>query len=228
MPDNFETYAKEYADAAGLRVTDMPSSHHPLLESNDEVRELADLIDVRENQSQDPLNARELGADDPNLDIQEALTFPHPHRSATSAERTDSLSGFDADARTRSKPDDEDDSSYMTRADFEERMDETDPDPNVGGSNAEYIGDARIDRAPDMSGTVQGIARGMSTHLPQDVGAGGFQIIEPEELEASLLVPDGEAVQEAGDPDADGHRIPTATPNINAHDDALDANRQLR
>ena len=223
---------KEYAEAAGLRETDLPSAHHPLMQNDDEVRELADLIDVRQNPSQDPMNAVDLGADDPNLDIDEALTFPHKKRETTSAERTPEWNNLSADARGRSDDrDDTDDDSYMTRADVEDEMEETDPDPNAGADRGEYIGDARIDRAPDMTGTVQGITRGMSTHLPQDVGRDGFQIEEQEDLEGSLIADPADQHQEAVDPngeDADGDRIPTATPNVNARDDALDATRRLR
>jgi hypothetical protein len=227
MSDNFEKYTREYADAAGLRVTDMPSSHHPLLESNDEVRDLADLIDVRENQSQDPLNAHDLGADDPNLDIQEALTLPHKRSVGTSASRTPTLAGFDADARMSTDADDADDESYRTRADFEEEMEASDPDPNAGMDRNDFIGDSGLDRAPDMTGTVEGIARGMATHLPQDLGAGGFQIMEAEDLR-TLSSDEGDEDSDAMDSANNGDVIPTRTPVIETSDDALDAVRRLR
>ncbi len=232
MPDNFETYANEYADAAGLKPTDMPSSHHPLLESNDEVRSLSDLIDVRAHSAPAMDNADLVdGVDDPDLDIEEALTFPHKKRETTSADQTPALTDFDADARTSTAPEDADDASYMTRADFEEEMDATDPDPDAGNDASDYIGDSGLGRSPDITGTVTGIARGMATHLPQDLGADGFQIEDPENLDRSLVDEDEAAAIDATDPDAEGasgDRIPTAAPKINDHDDALDATRQIR
>ena len=63
--------------------------------------------------------------------------------------------------------------------DFEAEMLETDPAPNVGGmDDADFYSADDEDGAlgTDQSGTVAGIARGFGTHLPQDLGAGGFQV----------------------------------------------------
>ncbi len=63
--------------------------------------------------------------------------------------------------------------------DFEAEMLETDPAPSAGGMNdADFYSadDEDGTLGTDQSGTVTGIARGFGTHLPQDFGAGGFQV----------------------------------------------------
>lgn len=235
----------DFAREAGLLPRDMPSPHHPLMET-DEVRSLSDLIEARENPSQDDVAVREIeGYDD--LDINDALTFPHKKKQPTSADLLPDTSDFDADARTRSEPDDEDDASYMTRDDLAASMLDADPDPNAGAEEErDFVGGAGLDRAPDLTGTVTGIARGMSTHLPQDVGAGGFQIEEPEALRDPGALDDlraradGATGEAAGDPlanthaglpdeiDGDAGIIPITNQNdVDSRDEALDATRQM-
>ena len=229
-----------------IKPQDMPSPNHPLMQNDAEVRTLSDLIDVRENQAK---GSPELdGEDDDDLDVSEALTFPHKkrRRGATPVETTD----FDGDARTASPADDEDDSSYMTRADVEDSMNETDPDPNTGMGEEEFIGDAGAGRAPDMTGTVTGAIRGLGTHLPQDLGADGFQVIEPEELDPRAAANVGAAINPANDETepgdalnpslsgvaaddedtlgSDGGQIPTTKPDVDNRDEALDATRRLK
>lgn len=206
-----------------LKPQDMPSPSHPLLENDAEVRSLGELIDVRENQSQ---GTPELDAeDDEDLDVSAALTFPHTKRQRDTT--PDDITDFDGDARTSSPADDADDMSYMGRADVEQSMLETDPDPNTGSDEDDLVGDAGLGRAPDLTGTVTGIAPGMGTHLPQDLGAGGFQIEEPDaNLDARVDGSDEPPLED--DLASDGGRIPTAKPNINTRDEALDATRQLQ
>ncbi len=62
--------------------------------------------------------------------------------------------------------------------DFEAEMLETDPAPDAGRDEADFYSAADEDGllGTDGSGTVAGIARGFGTHLPQDLGAGGFQV----------------------------------------------------
>lgn len=246
MPDT-RVDMKEYAEAAGLRETDMPSAHHPLMENDDEIRNLSDLINARDDRTRDDIDARRL-VNDNDLDIEEALTFPHKKRELTSADLTPTLSDFDGDARTASPDDDPDDASYMTRDDFESSMLDTDPDPNAGANKGETLGQGES-RAPDLTGTVTGIARGMATHLPQDIGAGGFQIEEPEMSgdNRALDTDDDDAADGGGDtngsdldsdvldktpgygdPDSAGGQIPTPPANPASRDDALDATRQLK
>lgn len=63
-------------------------------------------------------------------------------------------------------------------ADFEAEMLETDPDPEAGADENDLYSadDERSVFGTDQTGTVEGIARGFGTHLPQDIGAGGFQV----------------------------------------------------
>jgi hypothetical protein len=233
MADDFDVEA----EATGLKRTDFPSPHHPLLENNAEVRELSDLIDARRNPANlDGMVRENEGDRDASLDVENALTLPHKRRRTTSADRADRASDFDADARTHTPPDDEDDASYMTRADFVSSMEMSDPDPNEGMGDGEYIeGEGLdIDRAVDITGTVTGVDRGMGTHLPLDLGAGGFQIVEPEDVgdpraeELPEYGPDGDDdLEDEYDPDA--LTIPGASdrPKIRTRDEALDATRQL-
>ena len=62
--------------------------------------------------------------------------------------------------------------------DFEAEMLQTDPAPDDGMDDADLYSAADEDGllSADQSGTVAGIARGFGTHLPQDIGAGGFQV----------------------------------------------------
>jgi hypothetical protein len=217
-------------------------------ENEDEVRNLADLIDARENPSQDDVAVREIQGDDEDLDIEDALTFPRKKRRRE--DEIPDVTDFDADARTSSAPDDPDDASYMTRADFVDSMNETDPDPNAGRDERDFLGDADLGRAPDITGTVTGINRGMATHLPQDIGRDGFQIEEPEAAGDPSVLGPGDVVDDEddmADPTmrgnndflnedeslleddlaSDGGRIPTRAPDVDTRDEALDATRRI-
>ena len=216
-------------------------------ENEDEVRSLADLIEVRQNPTEDDMEVGEIQGDDEDLDIEDALTFPHKKRAPREV-TPDDITDFDGDARTSSPADDEDDASYMTRADVEASMLETDPDPNTGIHDEDLLGGGNLGRAPDITGTVTGAAPGLGTHLPIDLGAGGFQIEEPEAL-GDPRVTDADDDTDAGlDPSlkgdndfmdedeslleddlaSDGGQIPVAKPNINTRDEALDATRQIQ
>lgn len=65
-------------------------------------------------------------------------------------------------------------------ADWEAEMSDTDPadggDMNPGDLYSAEDEDTIF--ATDQTGTVAGIARGFGTHLPQDIGAGGFRVEE--------------------------------------------------
>ena len=63
-------------------------------------------------------------------------------------------------------------------SDFVAEMLEADPDLNAGMDEGDFYSAADEDgtEGTDQSGTVAGIARGFGTHLPQDFGAGGFQV----------------------------------------------------
>ena len=63
-------------------------------------------------------------------------------------------------------------------ADFEAEMLEADPADNAGMDENDLYSadDERGVFGIDQTGTVEGIARGFGTHLPQDIGAGGFQV----------------------------------------------------
>ena len=220
---------------------DLPPKNHPLLQNDDEVNTLADLIDVRENRSQDT-DQLPGALNDDDLDVSDALTFPHKPGAAREA-TLDDVTDFDADARTSSPAVGDEETAYPTRADFEEEMLAADPDPNAGSDEADYIPGTTAGRSPDLSGTVTGAVRGLGTHLPQDLGAGGFQIIEPEELAGEL--PDerlsaptdhtfanarlgDDAANASTDAPDDGGRIPTTPTHPATRDEALDATRQLQ
>ncbi len=128
--------------------------------------------------------------------------------------------------------------------DFEAEMLETDPAPNDGMDDGDLYSAADEDGilGTDQSGTVAGIARGFGTHLPQDFGAGGFQVealpgsvlnmqdrplAEGEELDdydddtdkgkddaRGKLAADSEPFAHAvsADPDADGEPMPNRIP----------------
>ncbi|MBC8104689.1 MAG: hypothetical protein H7Z41_19110 [Cytophagales bacterium] len=223
-----QNYNEEFAEAAGLLPTDMPSSHHPLLENDDEVTALSDIVDVRENISQDSVRVGELTrGGNRQIDVEEALTFPHKHQP-TMEERVPTLHGLGSDARDQSAPTDADDASYMTRQDFEDSMGETDPDPNAGMDDQESFGGlSDSHRGTDLSGTVTGLDRGTATHLPQDIGAQGFQIEEPEAAhDPGLEARDSSSPLDEGD--NDGDVLPTRPVNPGSREESLDATRQLR
>jgi hypothetical protein len=236
-----KSHNEEFAEAAGLRPTDMPNSHHPLAEDYDEVETLGDLVDARENVSQDDVKVLELtGGGNRDINIEEALTFPHKHRR-TVDEMVPDVNGFSGDARSKSAADDQDDVSYMTREDFADSMEETDPDPNTGmNPDREFVAGAyEADRAPDMTGTVDGVVRGTGTHVPLDLGADGFQIEEAEASSDPRLLDDDDAGSpmaadyQTGDPTPGqdnlntGDIIPTRRPDVDSRDEALDATRQI-
>ena len=62
--------------------------------------------------------------------------------------------------------------------DFEAEMLMADPAANEGMDPADLYSAENEDKvfATDQTGTVAGIARGFGTHLPQDIGAEGFQV----------------------------------------------------
>ena len=65
-------------------------------------------------------------------------------------------------------------------ADFEAEMNETDPAESEGMDPDDLYSSAneRDLFQTDQTGTVEGIARGFGTHLPQDLGRDGFQVEE--------------------------------------------------
>lgn len=236
-----QTHNEEFAEAAGLRPTDMPNSHHPLAEDFDDVENLGDLIDARQDISQDNTRVLELtrgGGQD--IDIDEALTFPHKHRQ-TVDELVPTVNGFSGDARSKSAPDDADDTSYMTRDDLADSMGETDPDPNTGmNPGGEFIAGAyEADRAPDMTGTVEGVIRGTGTHMPLDLGADGFQIEEGDPRSDARFLDDDDMASTLDEADENtdptpgqenltvGDIIPTDRPDVDNRDEALDATRRM-
>ena len=253
MPDTLPEMT-EYAEAAGLKARDMPSAHHPIMENDEDIRTLSDLIDARDDRTHNDIDDQKL-VNDNTLDLEEALTFPHKKHEQTSAERTPALTDFDGDAMTKSPADNEEDIEYMGRPDFMGSMNDPDPDPNAGSNPGDTTGEGE-GRAADITGTVTGIARGMATHLPQDIGADGFQIEGPEmsgdprasgagdvsdastdpddpgasDLDADVLGKTPGYGNDAGNDDAgdDGGRIPTPPANPATSDDALDATRRLK
>ncbi|MBC8139943.1 MAG: hypothetical protein H7Y38_00725 [Armatimonadetes bacterium] len=140
---------------------------------------------------------------------------------ATDAKPGDNLSESSTGKTAFDPLDDED--SYLTRADFTDSMLSDDPDSEAGDDAEEFLTGAELDRSPDITGTVGGLMRGSSTHLPQDLGADGFQIIEPEDagdLRADALMEENE--------DEDGGRITlTTTGKTMSAEDALDGTRRL-
>lgn len=143
-------------------------------------------------------------------------------------------------------------------SDFEVEMNQTDPAGGESMDPDDEYSAADQDGLPnaDMTGTVAGIARGFGTHLPQDVGAGGFQIeslpagafkmqgrplADGEELDDydddAPNTADGGALepfthQVSADPDDDGEpmegRIPVRQPRPATTDEELDATRRLK
>ena len=65
-------------------------------------------------------------------------------------------------------------------ADFEAEMNEADPaeDEGMDPDDLYSADDERGLFQTDQTGTVEGIARGFGTHLPQDLGRDGFQVEE--------------------------------------------------
>ena len=93
-------------------------------------------------------------------------------------------------------------------ADFEAEMLMTDPAANEGMNPDDlYSADDEDESfATDQTGTVPGIARGFGTHLPQDIGANGFQVETlPDAAFLSLRHPlaDGEELDDYDDDKAE-------------------------
>ena len=139
-------------------------------------------------------------------------------------------------------------------ADFEAEMLEADPAPNTGMDEADLYSAEDEDSvfSTDQSGTVEGIARGFGTHLPQDIGRDGFQVetipdqalnlkarplADGEELDdydddtdtgefdaKGKLAADSEPFAHAvsADPDADGEPTPNRIPVRNRTASATD------
>ncbi len=89
-------------------------------------------------------------------------------------------------------------------SDWEAEMTETDPAPNAGmDPNDLYSGsDENGQPSADQTGTVEGIARGFGTHLPQDFGSGGFQVEEVPDTVLGLpprIIRDGEELDDYDD-----------------------------
>ncbi len=91
-------------------------------------------------------------------------------------------------------------------SDWEAEMTETDPAPNAGMDAGDLYSEGDEDGLPsaDMTGTVAGIARGFGTHLPQDIGGGGFQVEEVPDVALGLpprIIRDGEELDDYDDDD---------------------------
>ncbi|MCW3061439.1 MAG: hypothetical protein JWQ02_3260 [Capsulimonas sp.] len=84
-------------------------------------------------------------------------------------------------------------------SDFESEMLSADPDEDAGNDPSDRYSSAVDESAwgTDQTGTVEGIARGFGTHLPQDLGRDGFQVEE---------IPD-QALQYQGRAVADGEEL---------------------
>ena len=89
-------------------------------------------------------------------------------------------------------------------SDMEAEMNDTDPASEEAIDSRDlYSADDDEIFAADQTGTVAGIARGFGTHLPQDIGSGGFQV---EEIPDAALAPgrplrDGEELDDYDDED---------------------------
>jgi len=99
-------------------------------------------------------------------------------------------------------------------SDLEAEMLESDP-PGDEGMNPDDLFSAENEEqvwSTDQTGSVQGIARGFGTHLPQDIGNGGFQI---EEIPNEALpfrqrrVADGEELDDYDDDDDSNGKFDT-------------------
>ena len=100
-------------------------------------------------------------------------------------------------------------------SDFESEMNETDPAAGEGMDPDDlYSADDESEVfATDQTGTVAGIARGFGTHLPQDIGRGGFQVEEiPNSAQQIRPAADGEELDDYDDDKADTVSNPTTQP----------------
>ena len=92
-------------------------------------------------------------------------------------------------------------------SDWEAEMLEADPAPNAGMDAADLYSaeDQEGILATDGTGTVAGIARGFGTHLPQDIGAEGFQVetLPNSALFAPQPLADGEELDDYDDDKAE-------------------------
>lgn len=93
--------------------------------------------------------------------------------------------------------------------DWEAEMSDTDPADGGDMSPGDLYSAEDEDTifATDQTGTVQGIARGFGTHLPQDIGAGGFQVEEIPKKALKLQgrpVADGEELDDYDDNEDNG------------------------
>lgn len=93
-------------------------------------------------------------------------------------------------------------------SDWEAEMTETDPAPNAGMDAGDLYSedDGQGLPAADQTGTVAGIARGFGTHLPQDLGRGGFQVEEVPDTVLGLpprIIRDGEELDDYDDDNND-------------------------
>ena len=141
-------------------------------------------------------------------------------------------------------------------ADFEAEMLMTDPAANEDRNPADLYSpdNGTGDLSVNQAGTVTGIARGFGTHMPQDIGADGFQVETlPNSALYSLRPPqaDGEELDDYDDdkaeagsgsnsqpfahmvPDAEGAEPPPGRIPIKARrpattDEELDATRQMK
>ncbi len=101
-------------------------------------------------------------------------------------------------------------------SDFIDEMNEADPAEGEGMDAGDLYSAGDEDQvfATDQTGTVEGIARGFGTHLPQDLGRGGFQV---EELPDRALRFQGRPVaegEELDDYDDDGEGKYDADPDL--------------
>jgi len=139
--------------------------------------------------------------------------------------------------------------------DFEAEMLMTDPAANEAMNPADlYSPDNETEElSTDQTGTVAGIARGFGTHLPQDIGAGGFQVetlpnsalfaprplAEGEELDdydddkaeigsGSNSQPFAHIVPDAEDTEPTPNRIPIKARRPATTDEELDATQQMK
>jgi len=141
-------------------------------------------------------------------------------------------------------------------SDFEAEMLMTDPAANEGMDPNDLYSAENEDEnfSTDQTGTVEGIARGFGTHLPQDIGRDGFQV---EALPADALnsprrsLADGEELDDYDDDNADAgsdsnsqpfahmvsdqgdsepipDRIPVKNRRPATKDEELDATQQLK
>jgi hypothetical protein len=142
-------------------------------------------------------------------------------------------------------------------ADFEAEMLPTDPDSEDDLDPEDMYADEDQVWATDQTGTVEGIARGFGTHLPQDLGRDGFHVEElpdaalryqnrvvraGEELDdyddgegnfdqddrlAALSQPGVNDVNPAED-EPMPDRIPVRKPHPRTFDERLDATREIK